>query len=252
MKKIVTLVTAAAITAAMSMTSLAAGWQQDSVGWWYGTNVDNTSWHTNGWQWIDGNGDNIAECYCFDVNGYMYANTTTPDGYTVNADGAWTVDGVVRTQVVTATPDRGGSGSGGGSESSSGSSAGTSVNADADIDRDSEDYADGDLQRFNGTYRLTARVEDGHEWSEEGLEYYDATVDIVILANGDLQFTFHNILGDSAPFVYPRSGIEEWTYTSGNLVEVYEFPDDNTMTCTNYIKGRALGEYIGIDTYTRE
>lgn len=26
----------------------------------------------------------------------MYANTTTPDGYTVNADGAWTVDGVVQ------------------------------------------------------------------------------------------------------------------------------------------------------------
>ena len=110
---------------------------------------------------------------------------------------------------------------------------------DADDDTDSEDYADVDLQRFNGTYRLTARVEDGHEWSDEGLEYYDATVDTVILSNGELQFTFYNILGDSAPFVYPRSGTEEWSYTSGNLVEVYEFPDDNAMTCTNYISKAA-------------
>lgn len=28
----------------------------------------------------------------------MYAGTTTPDGYTVNADGTWTVDGAVQTQ----------------------------------------------------------------------------------------------------------------------------------------------------------
>mgnify|MGYP000107518430 FL=1 len=28
----------------------------------------------------------------------MYANTTTPDGYTVNTDGAWTVNGVVQTK----------------------------------------------------------------------------------------------------------------------------------------------------------
>ena len=41
---------------------------------------------TNSWQWIDGNGDGVSESYYFDGNGYMLFNTTTPDGYTVNAD----------------------------------------------------------------------------------------------------------------------------------------------------------------------
>ena len=52
----------------------------------------------NSWQWLDGNNDGIAESYYFDGNGYMLANTTTSDGYTVKADGAWTVNGVVQTQ----------------------------------------------------------------------------------------------------------------------------------------------------------
>ncbi len=54
------------------------------------------------WQWLDGNGDGIAECYAFDREGWMYAGTTTPDGYIVNADGAWTLDGVVQTMAVAA------------------------------------------------------------------------------------------------------------------------------------------------------
>lgn len=97
-KKILTLVAAAAMTLAMSVMAFAAGWVQDSTGWWYGTNADNTTWYSNGWQWIDGNGDGVAECYYFDGNGYIAANTTTPDGYQVDANGAWTVNGVVQTQ----------------------------------------------------------------------------------------------------------------------------------------------------------
>lgn len=54
------------------------------------------------WQWLDGNGDGIAECYAFDREGWMYADTVTPDGYTVNRDGAWTVDGAVQTMAVAA------------------------------------------------------------------------------------------------------------------------------------------------------
>lgn len=83
-----------------AMPAMAAGWQKNNIGWWYGTNDDNTTWYANGWQWIDGNGDGLAECYCFDSNGYMYENTTTPDGYTVNADGAWVENGVVQTKMV--------------------------------------------------------------------------------------------------------------------------------------------------------
>lgn len=71
----------------LSMTAL-ADWKQEGSAWKY-QNSDG-SFSTSSWQWING------KCYCFDSNGVMYANTTTPDGYTVNADGAWTVNGVVQ------------------------------------------------------------------------------------------------------------------------------------------------------------
>lgn len=74
-----------------------SGWQQDDKGWRYVTQVSGNTWFSNCWQWLDGNQDGTAECYCFDSNGYIYTDTTTPDGYTVNAEGAWTVDGVVQT-----------------------------------------------------------------------------------------------------------------------------------------------------------
>lgn len=95
MKKV--LVTAAIMTASMNMTAFAAGWQQNANGWWYATNESGTEWYADGWQWIDGNQDGTAECYYFDENGYILANTVTPDGYYVNADGAWIIDGQVQT-----------------------------------------------------------------------------------------------------------------------------------------------------------
>ena len=98
MKKIVALVMAMAMVVGSNMTVFAAGGQQNATGWWWQN--DDGSWPANSWQWLDGNGDGVAECYYFDGNGYMLANTTTPDGYTVNADGAWTVNGVVQTKSV--------------------------------------------------------------------------------------------------------------------------------------------------------
>lgn len=82
----------------MAMTSFAATgqWKKNDTGWWW--ERINGSYPTNAWVWIDGNNDGKAECYYFDSVGYMLANTTTPDGYTVNADGAWTQNGVVQTQ----------------------------------------------------------------------------------------------------------------------------------------------------------
>ena len=76
---------------------MASGWQHNDKGWWYGTNNDNSAWHKGGWKWVDGNNDGIAECYYFDANGYILSNTTTPDGYTVNSDGAWVKDGKTQT-----------------------------------------------------------------------------------------------------------------------------------------------------------
>ena len=119
-----------------AVTAQAAGWQKDDTGWRYyvdagdtagdaatsGTTGDTgtsgtatgttdgtngpTLWYANGWHWIDGNWDGLAECYCFDSNGYMYENTTTPDGHTVNGDGAWVENGVVQTKMVSVPAPR--------------------------------------------------------------------------------------------------------------------------------------------------
>ena len=96
MKRVAALVMAASMVLGSAFTSMAASWQQNATGWWWQN--DDGSWPANTWQWLDGNGDGVAECYYFDGNGYMLANTTTPDGYQVNADGAWVVNGAVQTQ----------------------------------------------------------------------------------------------------------------------------------------------------------
>ena len=69
---------------------------EDKNAWWF--DFGNGDYFKSSWQWIDGNQDGIAECYCFDENGWMYENTTTPDGYTVNENGAWTINNVVQTK----------------------------------------------------------------------------------------------------------------------------------------------------------
>lgn len=91
------------MTMGAGFTSLAAGWQSDANGWWW--QDDCGRYYADGWVWLDGNHDGIAESYCFDARGYLYVGTTTPDGYEVNADGAWVKDGVVQTKTTTVTTD---------------------------------------------------------------------------------------------------------------------------------------------------
>ena len=64
--------------------------------WWY--DLGNGNYYKSSWQWIDGNHDGIAKCYCFDENGWMFENAITPDRFTVNENGAWTVDNIVQTK----------------------------------------------------------------------------------------------------------------------------------------------------------
>lgn len=115
-KRLALVVLTAGLSVLSCIPAFASGWQKDTVGWWYGSNENNTTWYNSGWQWIDGNNDGIAESYYFNSNGYIAVNTTV-DGYTVNNDGAWTVKGIVQTKQVTAdntttqTPQGGGSGS---------------------------------------------------------------------------------------------------------------------------------------------
>lgn len=73
----------------MAGNAYAGEWKTAPSGWWYQN--DDGSYFANGWQWINGC------CYYFDPNGYCLTNTITPDGYFVDGNGAWIVNGVVQT-----------------------------------------------------------------------------------------------------------------------------------------------------------
>ena len=105
MKKNILIVTAAlAISLGISGTALAAGWQQNETGRWY--ERDDKTYPVNTWlqdpedgRWyhFDMNGymqtgwiqDGGKHYYLDIVTGAMWANTTTPDGYRLDASGAW-------------------------------------------------------------------------------------------------------------------------------------------------------------------
>lgn len=90
----VVLTTGLAITSSFNAF---AKWEQVGTQWKYS---DNNVYLVNGWHWIDGNNDGIAECYYFNTDGIMLSNTTTPDNFTVNENGAWVVNGVIQTKAV--------------------------------------------------------------------------------------------------------------------------------------------------------
>lgn len=81
MKKIKVLITALAIATLTTFPAF-ADWEQESDGRWRYQNEDG-SYSANQWKEING------KQYYFGADGYMLANTTTPDGYQVGADGAW-------------------------------------------------------------------------------------------------------------------------------------------------------------------
>lgn len=80
--------------------------------WYYDTKNEETNWWflanygvclKNNWYWIDGNCDGTEECYYFNENGWLITDGQTPDGKTVNADGALIVNNVVQTKQVDIT-----------------------------------------------------------------------------------------------------------------------------------------------------
>lgn len=227
-RKSVPFVVAATISLSLSIPTFAVGWQHNVTGWWYGTNETNTTWHANCWQWIDGNNDGIAECYYFDQNGYMLASTTTPDGFTVNADGAWTVNGVVQTKIVantsSGTPSVGGSGvagssgGAGGSGASGSSGSGTSTSSTdtsgyvkfEDIDwkvKEPKHRHDGELVKYLGVYEGNNR---GTIFKQE----------FAVLSDGTL------CIPDRKYDSYKRVSDNTWGYFAGN-VEDYMIMDEN-------------------------
>lgn len=102
MKKTLCILLVMVIGMSGSMTAYGGQWRtgltQNEAQWRYEN--DDGTYASSGWFWLDGNQDGIAECYYFDSSGWMLAGTVTPDGYMVNADGAWTESGVVMTQEV--------------------------------------------------------------------------------------------------------------------------------------------------------
>lgn len=102
MRKSNLFLTALAMSLAMYTTAFAGSWQQNEAGSWWQN--DDGTYPANCWQWIDDNGDGIAESYYFDANGYLQRDTITPDHYTVNSNGAWTVNGTVQTQTISSNP----------------------------------------------------------------------------------------------------------------------------------------------------
>ena len=96
MRKVILAVAITIFSCLMTVSAYAGNWVKNNTGWWYDNG--NGTWPSSSWQWIDGNSDGIAECYYFDGSGYCMLNTTTPDNYSVNNSGAWTVNGVVQTK----------------------------------------------------------------------------------------------------------------------------------------------------------
>lgn len=82
MRKTKLLLSATIISLSLSSTAFAGEWKQEPDDqWWYQN--DDGGYPENQWQEIGG------KQYYFGADGYMLANTTTPDGYWVGADGAW-------------------------------------------------------------------------------------------------------------------------------------------------------------------
>lgn len=94
-KGFVTACFVAGLSVLTSMSAFAGQWEQDSTGWWYQN--DDGSYPISTWQWIDGNSDGISECYYFNENGYVALNTAV-DGYIVDENGCWTINGQIQTK----------------------------------------------------------------------------------------------------------------------------------------------------------
>ena len=83
-----------------------AGWEQLDDGGWKYRDDSTGQYYASGWKWIDSNGDGLSESYYFDIGGRLLTNTTTPDNYKVNENGAWIVDGTVQTKNVDEQPTK--------------------------------------------------------------------------------------------------------------------------------------------------
>lgn len=97
----ITAVCTAAATMMFGISAFAGQWNLSPYGWWY--DRGDGTYAPNGWHWIDGNNDGIEECYYFNESGYCIPWSYTPDGYWLDGNGAWVVDGVIQIRLAAST-----------------------------------------------------------------------------------------------------------------------------------------------------
>ena len=56
-KKLLTVLSATALSLSMCIPAFAGQWVSNSTGWWWQN--DDGSWPANSWQWLDGNKDGV-------------------------------------------------------------------------------------------------------------------------------------------------------------------------------------------------
>ncbi|MEG1574961.1 MAG: hypothetical protein RR341_07825, partial [Bacteroidales bacterium] len=87
-KKLIAVVLAATMTIISAVPAAAAVTRQTSNGLFYTDNGKDIKYPC--WIWLDG------ACYYYKNAANILKNTTTPDGYTVDAEGRWTVNGQIQ------------------------------------------------------------------------------------------------------------------------------------------------------------
>lgn len=192
-----TAVLTAALSAAFGMTAFAAGhWEKDATGYWW--QEEDGSYPVSCWKWLDWNHDGQAESYYFDATGYMAANTTV-DGYTVNADGAWVVDGVVQTQ---------------------------KAEAQAPAEQAQQAAADQNVAGIAGTYKKTRSEKyDPYEKTWMADESVGDKVLVVSMLDENTLEIIEQFDGYESNYKPVRSADGRWLYNDGEYLHYYEFTD---------------------------
>jgi hypothetical protein len=100
LKKAALIAVTGAMLAGTAFTAEAAStengqWCQEPTGWWYKLTEDGKTFLANTWYHIK-DADGVVRYYYFDHDGWLMTNTTV-DGYTIDENGRWTVNGQVQT-----------------------------------------------------------------------------------------------------------------------------------------------------------
>ncbi len=98
MKKSIVLIITLLVFLNVSLLLANGKWENDAIGMKYA--LDNGSYYTSGWHWVDSDGDGVGECYLFDEKGYIYKNYLTNDNLYLNNEGQLMISGVLQQKVL--------------------------------------------------------------------------------------------------------------------------------------------------------